>query len=107
MTSESLNTTPPPLDGDTPEAGKADAGPRQQRQRVLRIRITEVETGQHKVGMTFPVNLVSVALRQGARFVPSNLLDFDLVRAIERGELHSPLILHDERNGERVEISVE
>ncbi len=106
MTSESLNSAPP-TDGGRPEAGSAETHPRAQRQRVLRIRITEVETGQHKVGMVFPVNLVSVAVRQGARFVPSNLMNFDLVGAIERGELSSPLILHDEQNGERVEISVE
>ena len=77
------------------------------RHRVLRVRITDIETGRLKVGLTVPAGLVSVAVRLGARLVPPGHDDAELVDAIERAELPSPLIIDDEQNGERVEISME
>lgn len=79
----------------------------QPRQRVLRVRITDVDTGRLKVGLTLPAGLVSVALRQGARLLPQAQSAFDLVGAIERNGLASPYVVDDVQNGERVEISLE
>lgn len=78
----------------------------QSRSRVLRIRITDVETGRLKVGLTLPAGLVPVALRQGARLVPPGQTDFDLVAALEQEQDNTTLVVDDARNGERVEISL-
>lgn len=107
MTPETPNSSSSSPEYGLPSSAHAQAHEQDQRQHVLRIRITEVETGQHKVEMTLPIGLVSVALRQGARLLPPNMTGFDLVGAIERGELRTPLMFHDEQNGERIEIQVE
>jgi hypothetical protein len=75
--------------------------------RVLRVRITDVETGRQKVGLTLPVGLVGVATRLGARLVPAGLDTPELLDTIERGELAEPVVILDEDNGERVEIALE
>lgn len=80
---------------------------RQSRQRVLRIRITDVVTGQLKVGLSLPAGLVSVAMRMGARFAPAGHTNAEVLEAFEHGELAVPLVLEDVENGELVEISVE
>ncbi|MDQ5854328.1 MAG: hypothetical protein M3380_20110 [Chloroflexota bacterium] len=77
------------------------------RHRVLRIRITDIETGRLKVGLTLHASLVSVAVRMGARLVPPGHDPTDLLAAIERAELPEPFVVDDEQNGERVEISME
>ena len=77
------------------------------RNRVLRIRITDVDTGRLKVGLSLPVSLVSVATRLGARLVPPGHDAADLAAAIERADHSGPIVVDDEQNGERVEISVE
>ena len=103
---------PPPREAtpaDTRAASSAShalAHDHQLRHRVLRIRITDVETGRLKVGLTLPAGLVPVALRQGARLLPPGQTDLDLVAAIENNDLQSPLIVEDAENGERVEISL-
>lgn len=80
---------------------------RQSRQRVLRIRITDVVTGQLKVGLSLPAGLVSAAMRMGARFVPAGHTNAEVLEAFEHGKLAVPLVLEDVENGELVEISVE
>ena len=80
---------------------------RARRQRVLRVRITDVVTGRLKVGLSLPAGLVAVALRQGARLIPPGHDDLDLVAAIDQGDLQAPVVIEDEQNGERVEISLE
>ena len=79
----------------------------QRRQRVLRIRITDVQTGRLKVGLSIPANLVPVALRQGARLLPRGHTDLDLVAAITHDDSQFPWLVEDEQNGERVEIDLE
>lgn len=75
--------------------------------RVLRVRITDVETGRLKVGLTLPVGLVGVATRLGARLVPEGPDTPELLESIERGELDKPVVILDQENGERVEIELE
>ena len=90
-----------------PRASHALAHNHQLRHRVLRIRITDVETGRLKVGLTLPAGLLGVAVRLGARFLPAGHPAGDLIRAVERDELRGPLVVDDVENGERVEISLE
>jgi hypothetical protein len=92
--------------GDT-TIGRTGAENQRLRQRVLRIRITDIDTGRLKVGLSVPAGLVSVALRQGARFVPGGDTAFDLAGALERDEFRAPLVIEDTQNGERVEISMD
>jgi hypothetical protein len=87
--------------------GPVEMGKQQWRQGQLHIRITDFDTGRLKVSLTLPAGLVGVALRQGARLIPSGHGSLDLVGAIERNELTAPLVVVDEQNGERVEISLE
>ena len=106
------NVAPDPPDRcssaeSNPAADHALAHNQPVRQRVLRVRITDVATGRLKVGLTLPAGLVSVALRQGARLLPEAQSAFDLVGAIERNGLASPYVVDDVQNGERVEISLE
>ena len=96
-----------PSANSNPAAEETLAPNQHVRQRVLRVRITDVDTGRLKVGLTLPAGLVSVALRQGARLLPEAQSAFDLVGAIERNGLSSPYVVDDVQNGERVEISLE
>ncbi len=75
--------------------------------RVLRVRITDVDSGRVKVALTLPVGLVGVAVRLGARLVPAGPDTPKLLGTIERGELVGPMEILDEDNGERVEIALE
>ncbi len=100
-----------PEGGDRPTSGATlgslshETQPR--RQKVLRIRITDVDTGRLKVGLSLPAGLVSVALRQGARLIPRARNGPDLSAVIDGNGLQEPLVVEDEQNGERVEISLE
>jgi hypothetical protein len=85
----------------------AASGRSPRRQRVLRVRVTDVETGRVKVSLTLPAGLVPVALRQGARLIPAGQSDFDLVAAIEEHQQATTLTVDDQQNGERVEISLD
>lgn len=75
--------------------------------RVLRVRITDIDTGRVKVGLTLPIGLVGVATRLGARLIPEGPDTPDLLESIERGELTEPVVILDQENGERVEIELE
>src|SRR3712207_2888243 len=68
---------------------------RQLRQRVLRIRISDAESGRVKVNLTLPVGLVGVAGRLGARLLPREHNRPELISAIEHGELHDPVVFDD------------
>jgi hypothetical protein len=74
---------------------------------VLRVRITDVDSGRVKVALTLPVGLVGVAVRLGAQLVPAGPGTSTLLGTIERGELKEPVEILDEDNGERVEIALE
>ena len=51
-------------------AGTTVTHERQPRSRVLRIRVTDRETGRLRVSLALPIGLVRVALRQGASLLP-------------------------------------
>ena len=110
--SETTPPAPPAPDahpGDGRSAGGAHSAAHDQRlrNRVLRIRVTDVDTGRLKVGLTLPAGLVSVAMRLGARLLPHGHDSGELVSALARGDLRTPITVEDTENGEIVEISVE
>jgi hypothetical protein len=79
------------------------------RNRMARVRVTNLATNRQKVNVTIPVSLIQVGLRLGTRLVPqvSGSALEDLLRAIESGATGRLLDLQDLEEGERVEIFAE
>lgn len=75
----------------------------------MRIRITDLRTGQQKVDFALPWDLATVGMEMGAKFTPRDVdLDLeDVQRAVEAGAEGKVLEVVDEAEGERVEIFVE
>jgi hypothetical protein len=90
---------------DTPQEHRP-AG-REKRPRQVRIRVTDLETGQEKVNMRLPWSLVNVGTGMGARFVSKGIELTEFTTAIQAGTEGKIMDLLDEEDGERVEIFVE
>lgn len=74
--------------------------------RWFRVRVTDAQTGRHKVNVNIPMGLVNVGIKMGARFVP-NIEDHGIMDAIRSGRQGKIIDVSDEEGGERVEIFVE
>ncbi len=77
--------------------------------RWLRVRITDVKTGRTKVSVNIPMSLVSVGIKMGARFAPTNA-NFDyqsVMDAIKSGATGKIVDIEDQDEGERVELWIE
>jgi hypothetical protein len=74
--------------------------------RWLRIRVTDVKTGQTKVNVNIPMSLVNVGIKMGARFAPTgaNFNYDEVMSAIRNGATGKIVDLEDQTEGERVEI---
>lgn len=96
------------LAGSGEGATEAPAQPR-----VLRIKVTDVDTNTVRVNMTLPLNFVRAALRRGARNAPDiNVggvtLDAEELEALLSAGMQGHIIdIVDEKDGERVEVFVE
>lgn len=79
------------------------------RNRLVRVRVTDIQSGRQKANVTIPVGLVNVGLRLGARLAPqiSGSAFEELLRSIERGVIGRLLEWQDLEEGERVELFVE
>ncbi len=77
--------------------------------RWLRVRVTDLSTGKHKVNVNIPMGLVNVGLKMGARFAPEmEGIDIDqLTQLIRSGATGKLIEVEDSTDGERVEIFVE
>jgi hypothetical protein len=83
--------------------------PKRKRNRIVRVRVTNLGNNRQKANVTIPVSLIDVGLRLGTRLVPQirgSALE-DLLRAIESGATGRLLDLQDLEEGERVEIFTE
>ena len=98
---ESLSASPQPLAARTQDAV---ASPRR-----MRVLVTDLGTGHHKVDITLPWSLVSVGMDMGARFTPHDIdIDLDdVLGAIHSGTEGKVMEVIDEDEGERVEIFVD
>ncbi len=77
--------------------------------RWLRVRITDIASGRTKVSVNIPMSLVSVGIKMGARFAPTNA-NFDyqnVMDAIKSGASGKIVDIEDQDEGERVEIWIE
>ncbi|NLF02544.1 MAG: hypothetical protein GX601_16375 [Anaerolineales bacterium] len=77
--------------------------------RRMRVRVTDLTTGQRKVDINMPWSLVSVGMSMGARFTPPDLnIDIEQVMAqLDAGGEGKVMDVVDEEDNERVEIFVE
>ncbi len=76
--------------------------------RWLRVRVTDMETGQHKVNINLPLGLMNIGAKLGAKFgAPANLDLEELVESIRAGAQGKIIDVEDREDGERVEIYVE
>ena len=75
--------------------------------RRLRVRVTDLETGQHKVNINLPWSLVSVGAKMGARFAPAEIDLEEVAEAIQSGNKGKIMDVEDVEDNERVEIFVE
>jgi hypothetical protein len=75
----------------------------------MRVRVSDLATGEPKVDITLPWGLASTGVDMGARFTPRDV-DIDLAdirRAAETGAGGKVLEMVDEVEAERVEIFVD
>lgn len=95
--------------GTSATQGGPDSAPGFSESQYLRIRVCNCQSGRDKINVNIPMNLVSVALRMGARFAPDvDGVDLeDVVEAIRQGARGKIVDVTDEEVGERVEIFVE
>ena len=77
--------------------------------RILRVRITELDSNRTKVNVNIPMSLVNVGIKLGARFAPDNAnIDYDEITEAIRGGASGMLAdVEDLERGERVEVWVE
>ncbi|MCA9927186.1 MAG: hypothetical protein KC419_01860 [Anaerolineales bacterium] len=77
--------------------------------RWFRVRVTDMNSGQHKVNVNIPMGLVKVGIKMGARFAPEmEGVEYqeimDAIRSGQQGKIFESV---DEEGSERVEIFVE
>ncbi len=75
--------------------------------RRLRIRISDLETGRHKVNINLPWNLINVGMHMGARFAPEEIDLEEVMQALRAGTEGKIVDVEDAEDKERVEIFVE
>lgn len=77
--------------------------------RILRVRVTDLNTRRHKINVTIPVSLVGIGLKLGARLARriENANVDQIMHAIEDGSTGRIFEVQDLDEGERVEIFVE
>ena len=74
----------------------------------LRVRVTDTETGKHKVNINLPMGLMNIGAKIGAKFAaPANFDIEELVDNIRSGVQGKIIDIEDREDGERVEIYVE
>lgn len=75
--------------------------------RWVRIRVSNLKTGQQKVDMRMPWNLISVGLDMGARFSRREISMGELAEVVQSGAEGKIVDILDEEDSERIEIIVE
>ena len=76
------------------------------RARLVRIRITDSDTGRATVNLAVPLGLVDAGLTIARRYAPDRLLDAKTIKESLDTGFRGPLLDVDD-GGERVEIIVE
>ena len=89
--------------------GQDDESRRPQRKaQWLRVRVTDLETGEHKVNINLPMGLMDIGAKIGAKFAAPADFDIEgLVASIRSGAQGKIIDVEDREDNERVEIYVE
>ena len=86
------------------QAGAKKANGSTRDPRWLRIRVTDMKTGQNKVNVNIPMSLVNVGIKMGARFAPTSVNYDEIMDAIKAGNTGKIVDIEDQTEGERIEI---
>jgi len=90
------------------EGDEGESRPSRQKARWLRVRVTDLETGRHKVNINLPMGLMNIGAKIGAKFAaPADFDIEELVASIRSGAQGKIIDVEDQEDGERVEIYVE
>jgi hypothetical protein len=88
-------------------AERSEAESPDKRTRWVRIRVSDLKTGQQKVDMRLPWNLMSVGLDMGAHFSRREIRMQELGEVIQAGAKGKIVDIRDAEENERIEIIVE
>lgn len=81
------------------------------RARLMRVVVTDLETGKPRVNVTLPVGLLTMGLRMGQKVVPEvrgiELNADELQNLLREGFTGHLVDVIDEEDGERVEVILE
>ena len=87
-----------------PSSGEQDGGS----PRWFRVRVTDLNTGKHKVNVNLPLTVLDLGAKIGAKFAAPSHIDVEgIVRAIKEGPVGKIVDVEDSEGGERVEVYVE
>jgi hypothetical protein len=78
--------------------------------RWLRVRVTDITTGESKANVRIPLRLADFGMRMAAKFAPSAIDDLDMneiIAAMKNGGEEKLVDVQDEENGDHVEIFIE
>ncbi len=78
--------------------------------RMLRVRVTDLKTGENKANVNFPLSLVEMGMKMGAKFAPAAVegLNMDeIIAAIKSGGEGKVVDVEDVVKGEHVEVFVD
>ena len=76
--------------------------------RWLRVRVTDLNTGKHKVNVNLPIKVLDIGAKIGSKFAAPVDIDVEaIVRAIKEGAEGKIVDVEDSQEGERVEVYVE
>ena len=76
----------------------------------LRVRVTDLKTGESKANVKIPVSLADFGMKMAAKFAPSAIANLDIneiIAAMKNGGEEKLVDVEDEEKGEHVEISIE
>jgi len=76
---------------------------------MLRIRVTDVNSGRTKANVQLPLSMIDAGLKIGARFIPEvEGVDMsNVMNAVRSGVTGKIVDMTDEMDGEHVEIYIE
>lgn len=81
------------------------------RARLMRVVVTDLETGKPRVNVTLPVGLLTMGLRMGQKVMPEvKGVEFnpdELQNLLREGFIGHLVDIIDEEDGERVEVILE
>ncbi len=92
-------------------AARSTATETRRRARLMRVIVTDLETGQPRVNINLPVGLLTMGLRMGQKVVPEvKGVEFnpeELQELLREGFIGHLVDVIDEEDGERVEVILE